>query len=56
MTQIQVELQQPLPPAPLAASSSAAASRVPLWVSLLFRNPKARVGFCHPRFDRVRSR
>jgi peptide/nickel transport system permease protein len=44
MTQIQVELQQPLPSAPLAASTRRRIP-VPLWVSLLVKNPKARVGF-----------
>jgi peptide/nickel transport system permease protein len=44
MTQVQVELQQPLPPAPLAASTHRRIP-IPLWLSLLARNPKARVGF-----------
>jgi peptide/nickel transport system permease protein len=44
MTQVQVELQQPLPSAPLAAGSRKKIP-VPLWVTLLAKNPKARVGF-----------
>ena len=43
MTQV-IELQQQLPPAPLAATARRRIP-VPLWVTLLARNPKARVGF-----------
>jgi peptide/nickel transport system permease protein len=45
MTQVQVELQQPVPPEQLLAPSDTRRRiRVPGWVSLLLRNPKAQIG------------
>ena len=46
MAQIQVELQQPAPLAPLAAPTSSKQRRfkMPLWLSLLLKNPKSLLG------------
>ncbi|HZQ81682.1 MAG TPA: ABC transporter permease [Gaiellaceae bacterium] len=45
MSQVQVELHQPAPSGPLAApTTSQRRIRIPGWLSLLLRNPKAQIG------------